>query len=118
VGIKKPVPHYSVTASIGTNRLMEQHDENRWDYIRDGDKVEILYLKPNTLGVEKVAIKVGEHYVPDWFKELPFDNQKQEAKNFDRKVELCVGEVMDWDFSPVTDYREEVFDYEDFFADA
>ena len=118
VGIKKPVPHYSVTASIGTNRLMEQHGENRWDFIRDGDKVEILYLKPNTLGVEKVAIKVGEHYVPDWFKELPFDNQKQEAKNFDRKVELCVGEVMDWDFSPITDYREEVFDYEDFFAGA
>jgi hypothetical protein len=32
-------------------------------------------------------------------------------------MELCLGEVLDWDFAPISDYRDEVFgEEEDFFA--
>lgn len=110
VNIAKPKTHYSVMAANNTNLLMKQNDEHRWDYIRDGDKISVLYLKPNPYGMNVVAIKVDETYVPEWFKELPFDNERHEKKMIDQKLFNVLGSIMDWSFEPITDHRQEVFE--------
>jgi DNA polymerase elongation subunit (family B) len=117
VDTKKPKPHFSVTAANNTNILMEHYNEHRWDIIRDGDKIEVLYLRPNELEVKSVAIKVGENFVPDWFKALPFDDFRHEAKLIDKKLDNMIGSVMDWTFEPVRDYQDVIFEEVDFFAD-
>ena len=115
--VKKPHVHWTVVAANNTNALMQQHDEHRWDFIRDGDKCEVLYLLPNPTGLKSVAIKVGENYVPDWFKELPFDDTRHEQKLIDKKLENVVGSILDWSFAPVQDNQDSVFEEVDFFAD-
>jgi hypothetical protein len=115
VGVKKPRTHWSVPASRNTNILIDRFEEKALDYIRDGDKAEILYLLPNEYDFRTVAIKVDEVYVPEWFKELPFDNEKHERKLVYRKMQNVVGDIMDWEFEPINDYRDEVFIEEDFF---
>ena len=116
VDIKKPLIHYSVTAANNTNILMKHFNENRWDVIRDGDKIEVLYLRPNEWEMKSVAIKVGEHHIPDWFRVLPFDDERHEHKLIDKKMGNVVGDTLDWSFKPITDYQEEVFEEVDFFA--
>lgn len=113
--IKKPRIHYSVKAAINTNTLIARFDETEWDYIRDGDKIEILYLLPNNHGIDSVARKVGETYVPDWFKELPFDLERMEAKLLDKKLENIFG-ILGWTFVPPKNTYEEIFEEYDFFA--
>lgn len=110
VNVAKPKLHYSVVAANNTNLLMQQNKEHRWDIIRDGDKIEVLYLKPNPHNMDAVAIKVGETYVPEWFQELPFDNERHEKKMIDRKLDNVLGSIMEWSFQPIMDHREEVFE--------
>ncbi len=117
VDIKKPTVHFSVAAANSTNMLMDQFEEHRWDIIRDGDKIEVLYLRPNQYDMKSVAIKVGENYVPDWFRVLPFDDDRHEQKLIDRKLDNVIGSVLDWSFAPVRDHQAEVFEEVDFFAD-
>lgn len=112
---KKPFVHYSVAASVNTNKLIDLHGETRWDKIRDGDKIEILYLLPNQLHMDSVAIKVEETYIPPWFSELPFDNRKHEQKMIDKKLDNVIGSILNWDFSVKTDLQDEVFEEVDFF---
>lgn len=100
VGAKKPTMHYMVKAAYNTNLLMEVHGETRWDRLRDGDKIEMIYLKDNPEGIDSVAIKTGEHYVPDWFMELPFDIDRMEKKLLDQKLHNVIGSILQWDFTP------------------
>ena len=116
VDSKKPNVHFSVTAANNTNILMEHFKEHRWDIIRDGDKIEVLYLRPNDFEMVSVAIKVGENFVPDWFKVLPFDDMRHETKLIDKKLDNMIGSVMDWTFEPIRDYQNEIFEEVDFFA--
>jgi len=115
LGIKKPRIHYSVAAAVNTNILIENLGEHRWDLIRDGDKIEVLYLLDNQYDMRSIARKVDDSFVPDWFKELPFDNDSHEFKMVDKKLDNVIGSVLDWTFEPVSDYRDEVFETEDFF---
>ena len=117
IDIKKPTPHFSVTAANNTNILMEHFKEHRWDIIRDGDKIEVLYLRPNDFEMKSVAIKVGESYVPEWFQSLPFDDIRHEYKLIDKKLDNVVGIILDWKFDPVRDFQDEIFEEVDFFAD-
>jgi len=116
VNVAKPNVHYSVIAANNTNLLMEQNKEHRWDIIRDGDKIEVLYLKPNPFNMNAVAIKVGETYVPKWFQELPFDNERHEKKMINQKMDNVLGSIMNWSFEPITDFRDEVFKEVDLLA--
>lgn len=114
--VKKPTIHYSVTAANNTNHLMQINDETHWDYLNDGEKIEILELLENPYHMEKVAIRAGEVYVPEWFKKLPFNNAKHEHKLITKKLGNILG-VLGWDFAPITDYREEELEEVDFFDD-
>ena len=55
--------------------------------------------------------------IPNWFKDLPFDNAAHERKLITKKMNNIFGSL-GWDFEPINDYRDEVFgDEEDFFSD-
>ena len=95
---------------------MEEESETRWDYIRDGDKIYVLSLKDNPWDYTSVAMRVDETHVPDWFKELPFDDMKHEQKLIDKKLDNVIGSILGWTFEPISDYREEVFEEFDFLA--
>ena len=50
-------------------------------------------------GVQKWApIKNSSHFIPDWFKKLPFDEVEMEKKVVDKKVHNLLN-VLKWDFS-------------------
>lgn len=116
IDLKKPRIHFSVVAAFNTNHLMELFNERHWDYLNDGDKIEVLDLRDNPYGVKSVAIRAGESVVPDWFKELPFDDSGHERKLITQKMHNIFG-VLDWNFEPVTDFRDEIFEEVDFFSD-
>jgi len=98
-GTKKPLSYFAVVAARNTNSLMKKFSENRWELLKDGDKVEVLSLKPdNEYGMESVAVAVGADYVPSWFKSLPFDDEAHEQKLIDQKIENIFG-GLGWDFS-------------------
>lgn len=97
---KKPLIYWAIVAAANTNNLMDKFDERRWEKLRDGDKVEILYLRPdNQYGIDSVAIRVQEDYIPEWFKELPFDDQAHEKKLIDQKLDNVFGSL-GWEFAP------------------
>lgn len=115
VGLKKPNVHVSVKASNNTNKLIQTNNEHRWDIIRDGDKVSVIYLTKNDMDMDAVAIKVGENYVPEWFKVLPFDTARMEEKLVNKKLFNVLGDIMDWDFSPPKNTADEVLEEDDGF---
>lgn len=96
---KKPPAYWSCMASRNTNALMDTYGEQRWEKLRDGDKVEILYLRENDHRFDVVAIRVGEDYVPEWFRSLPFDDEAHEHKMVDKKLANVFG-ALGWEFAP------------------
>jgi hypothetical protein len=115
VGIKKPTIHFSVTAANNTNHLMKIMGEHHWDTIHDGDKIQVLQLRDNPYEMKSVALKAGEVYVPDWFKELPFDDEAHERKLVDKKLDNIIGSVLHWDFKRQDDFSDDVFEEVSFF---
>jgi DNA polymerase elongation subunit (family B) len=97
---KKPLSYYAVIAAKNTNALMDLYREQRWEKLREGDKIEILSLLKNDYGIEKVAIRVGEDYVPEWFKALPFDDNFHEKRQIDQKLDNIFG-ALNWNFDSV-----------------
>ena len=117
IDLEKPKIHFSVVAANNTNHLMEVYEDHHWDTLNDGDKIEILDLLSNPFDIKSVAIRAGEVVVPQWFKDLPFDNEGHERKLITQKLGNIFG-ALGWDFEPVNDFRDEVFgEEEDFFAD-
>ena len=68
----------------------------------DGMKVIVCKLKPNPLGFTSIAYPTDELRLPDWFKELPFDDSAMERTLVDEKIENLLG-VLDWDLRSNTD---------------
>lgn len=110
---EKPQLHINVRSAINTNMLIRHYGENRWDAINDGDKIEVLSLKPNPFDIESVAIPSGATYVPDWFQQLPFDVRKMEQKLIDQKVKVTISEIFGWDLKPIPHMGHEVFQEEE-----
>ena len=66
--------------------------------ITDGAKVIVCKLKANPLEYSSVAYPVDELRLPEWFKELPFDDATMETTVIDEKLGNLIG-VLDWDIS-------------------
>lgn len=105
---KKPTTFWTVQAALNTNRLIQMMGEKRWVNIRDGDKVSVLYLKPNQYGMTAVAVKTDEIWAPDWFHALPFDDDRHEEKLITQKLENVFG-GLGWSFQPRDTYEDELF---------
>jgi len=85
-----------VRASINWNTLKRMYGDNYAQTISDGAKVIVCKLKNNPMGFTSVAYPVDELRLPQWFKDLPFDDAEMEATIIDAKLENLIS-VLEWD---------------------
>jgi len=85
-----------VRASINWNTLKRMNSDRYSQDIVDGMKVIVCKLKQNPLGFTSVAYPTDELRLPDWFKELPFDDNAMAETIIDLKLKNLIG-VLDMD---------------------
>ena len=91
-------------AAINWNYLRRMHSDNYSQQIVDGMKIVVCKLKPNPLGFNSIAYPVDELRLPQWFKELPFDDAEMEKTLVDEKIDNLLG-VLDWDIKSNIDVK-------------
>lgn len=97
---KEMIPGH-VDASINWNTLLDRHGDKYSMRITDGSRIVVCKLKPNGLQLKNVAYPVDEPHLPDWFKELPFDDALMEETIIDKKVANLVS-VLGWNLKATT----------------
>ena len=90
-----------VRAAMNWNNLKKMNSDRYSTDIVDGTKVIVCKLKPNPLGYTSVAYPTDELHLPQWFKELPFDDAAMEATIINKKLDNLLG-VLDWDLEAET----------------
>jgi len=93
-----------VRAAMNWNNLRRMHGDNYSMQIVDGMKTIVCKLKDNPLGYTSVGYPTDETHIPNWFKELPFDDDKMELGIVNQKVENLLG-VLGWDIPGKTDIK-------------
>ncbi len=94
--IKKPALPGHVRAALNWNQLREINDDKYSIEITDGMKTVVCKLKDNPMGYTSVGYPTDETRLPDWFKELPFDDDLMEHTIITKKLENLLG-VLKWD---------------------
>ena len=84
-----------VRASINWNTLKRMNGDKYSQEIVDGMKVIVCKLKANPLGYTSVAYPTDELRMPEWFKELPFDDAAMAETIIDNKLDNLIG-VLDY----------------------
>jgi DNA polymerase elongation subunit (family B) len=87
-----------VRASLNWNTLKRMMDDKYSMAITDGAKVIVCKVKDNPMGYTSVAYPVDELRLPQWFKDLPFNDGEMETTVIDEKLENLIG-VLEWDIS-------------------
>jgi DNA polymerase elongation subunit (family B) len=82
-----------VRASINWNNFKKAQGDNYSMTITDGMKVIVCRLKNNTMGYDSIAYPTDEMHLPQWFKDLPFDDDAMETAVLDKKVTNVIGEM-------------------------
>jgi DNA polymerase elongation subunit (family B) len=102
-----------VRASINWNTLKRMHDDKYSMGITDGAKVIVCKIKDNPMAFTSVAYPVDELRLPQWFKDLPFDDALMEQTVIDEKLENLIG-VLEWDLSSTRNDNtfNKLFDFE------
>ena len=90
-----------VRAALNWNTLRRMNSDNYSMQIVDGMKTIVCKLKDNPLGWTSIGYPTDELHLPQWFKELPFDDAAMEATVIDGKVDNLLG-VLDWDLGSAT----------------
>ena len=80
-----------VRASINWNTLKRMNGDKYSQEVVDGMKVIVCKLKQNPLGYTSVAYPTDELRIPDWFKELPFDDSAMAETIIDNKLDNLIG---------------------------
>ena len=91
-----------VRASINWNNLKQANSDNYSLPITDGAKVIVCRMKSNPMGYTSVAYPTDELNLPNWFKELPFDEEGMEEAVLDKKISNVIG-AMGFDLSRMHD---------------
>ena len=91
-----------VRAAMNWNNLKRMHSDNYSSAIVDGMKTIVCKLKDNPLGYTSVGYPTDVLHIPQWFKDLPFDNSAMEGAIVDQKVENLLG-VLEWKIKENTD---------------
>ena len=91
-----------VRAAMNWNTLKRVHGDNYSMEIMDGFKVVVCKLKTNALGYTSIAYPTDQLRLPQWFKELPFDDNLMESTLVDEKISNLLG-VLKWDLRANTD---------------
>jgi hypothetical protein len=94
---KKTIPGH-VRSSLNWNMLRDIHNDQSSMVIQDGFKVIVAKLRDNAMGLTSVAYPVDQLMLPDWFKDLPFDNDAMEEALITKKIENLLG-VLNWDLN-------------------
>lgn len=90
-----------VRAAMNWNNLRRMHSDNYSMSIVDGMKTIVCKLKDNPLGFTSVGYPTDELHIPQWFKDLPFDDALMETTIVDQKVENLLG-VLKWSIAENT----------------
>jgi len=103
-----------VRASINWNTLKRMNGDRYSMEIVDGMKVIVCKLKQNPLEYTSVAYPVDELRLPDWFKELPFDDSAMEETIIDNKLDNLIG-VLEYDLEDTKQHNtfSSLFDFGD-----
>jgi DNA polymerase elongation subunit (family B) len=103
-----------VRASINWNTLKRMNSDKYSQEIVDGMKVIVCKLKQNPLGYTSVAYPTDELRLPDWFKELPFDDAAMAETIIDNKLDNLIG-VLDYDLEDTKQHTtfSSLFDFGD-----
>jgi DNA polymerase elongation subunit (family B) len=102
-----------VRASLNWNTLKRMMDDKYSMAITDGAKVIVCKIKDNPMGYTSVAYPVDELRLPQWFKDLPFNDAEMENAVIDEKLENLIG-VLEWDISSTRSDNtfSKLFDFE------
>ena len=90
-----------VRAAMNWNNMRKMNSDNYSLQIVDGMKTIVCKLKSNALGGISIGYPTDEMHLPQWFKELPFDDGEMEATVVDQKIENLLG-VLNWDLASET----------------
>ena len=93
-----------VRAAMNWNNLRRMHGDNYSMAIIDGMKTIVCKLKNNPLGYTSVGYPTDETHIPQWFKDLPFDDNEMESTIVNQKVENLLG-VLNWDIPGHTEIK-------------
>lgn len=85
-------------AAINWNRLKRMHSDQYSIGITDGMKTIVCKLRNNPMQITSIGIPTDEKRIPDWFKELPFDDDAMEDAIIGKKLDNLLGEL-GWDLS-------------------
>jgi hypothetical protein len=96
-----------VRAAMNWNNLKRMHSDNYSMQIMDGMKTIVCKLKDNPMGFTSVGYPTDELHLPEWFKELPFDDDEMETTIVDQKVDNLLG-ILDWDLMNATNNKSTV----------
>jgi hypothetical protein len=102
-----------VRAAMNWNNLRKMNSDNYSMQIVDGMKTIVCKLKSNALGWTSIGYPTDELHLPQWFKDLPFNDDEMEATIVDQKIENLLG-VLDWDLSSATNTQntfQSLFDF-------
>ena len=102
-----------VRAAMNWNTLKRVHGDNYSMEIMDGFKVVVCKLKQNPLGYTSIAYPTDQLRLPEWFRELPFDDNLMESTLVDEKISNLLG-VLKWDLRANTDTNstfDELFNF-------
>jgi DNA polymerase elongation subunit (family B) len=90
-----------VRAALNWNTMRRMQGDNYSMQIVDGMKTIVCKLKSNPLGWTSIGYPTDELHLPQWFKDLPFDDGEMEATVVDQKIDNLLG-VLDWDLASAT----------------
>ena len=90
-----------VRAALNWNNLRRMNSDNYSMQVVDGMKTIVCKLKPNPLGWTSIGYPTDEMHLPQWFKDLPFDDGEMEATVVDQKIDNLLG-VLGWDLKSST----------------
>jgi len=102
-----------VRAAINWNNLRKMNNDNYSMQVVDGMKTIVCKLKQNPLGWTSIGYPTDEMHLPQWFKDLPFDDAEMEATVVDQKIDNLLG-VLDWDLKSATNTEntfQSLFDF-------
>jgi len=102
-----------VRAALNWNTLRRMNSDNYSMQIVDGMKTIVRKLKSNPLGWTSIGYPTDELHLPQWFKELPFNDAEMEATVVDQKIDNLLG-VLEWDLVSATNTEntfQNLFDF-------
>jgi len=102
-GKKANLPGHA-RAGINYNTIRRMNKDKHSIEITDGIKSIVCKLKDNQYGFTSIAIPTDENNIPDWFKELPFDDSGMEESIVTKKIDNLIG-VLEWDYKDSTNTR-------------